>query len=151
MKSAREPASSRPKPRASLNDAAGILPVHRSLLALVGRKQTMIKDQLFPQKPPSSRVRFSRSGVQYSPGSLTIELPSALAESGAYPSDSALAGSPRQCPLPLAFRHLPKGTKLELRRSAHLGNTILNQLYRRRVSTDRLNREDSQLTASLEG
>ena len=30
-------------------------------------------------------------------------------------------------------------------------NTILNQPYRRRVSTDRLNRDDSQLAASLEG
>ena len=29
-------------------------------------------------------------------------------------------------------------------------NTILNQPYRRRVSTDRLNREDNQLAASLE-
>ena len=31
------------------------------------------------------------------------------------------------------------------------GNTILSQPYRRRVSTDRLNREGSQLAASLEG
>ena len=30
-------------------------------------------------------------------------------------------------------------------------NTILNQPNRRHVSTDRLNREDSQLAASLEG
>ena len=30
-------------------------------------------------------------------------------------------------------------------------NTILNQPYRRRVSTDRLNRDGSQLAASLEG
>ena len=29
-------------------------------------------------------------------------------------------------------------------------NTILDQPYRRRVSTDRLNREDAQLAASLE-
>ena len=37
-------------------------------------------------------------------------------------------------------------------RGAHLGNTIiLSQPYRRRVSTDRLNREGSQLAASLEG
>ena len=31
------------------------------------------------------------------------------------------------------------------------GNTILNQPYRRRVTTDRLNRDGSQLAASLEG
>ena len=50
-------------------------------VALVGRKMTVVKDQLFPQKPPGSRFRFSRKGVQPSPGSSTIELPSAFAES----------------------------------------------------------------------
>ena len=111
----------------------------------------MVRCQLSPQKPPGSRLGFSRAGVQHSPGSSTIELYSDLAESGAYPPDRALPGSPRQCHLPLACHHLPKGTKLELGRGAHLGNIILNQPYRRRVSTDRLNREDSQLAASLEG
>ena len=80
-----------------------------------------------------------------------IKLPSALAESGAYPRDRALPGPPRQCPLHFACHHLPKGTKLEPGRGAHLGNTILYQPYRRRASTNRLNREDSQLAASLEG
>ena len=47
---------------------------------------------------------------------------------------------------------LPKGTKLGLGKRRAPGNTIiLSQPYRRRVSTDRLNREGSQLTASLEG
>ena len=41
---------------------------------------TVVRDQLFPQKPPGSRFRFSRTGVQPSPGSSTIELPSAFAE-----------------------------------------------------------------------
>ena len=58
----------------------------------------------FPQKPPGSRFRFSRTGVQPSPGSLTIELPSAFAESGAFPPDRELPGSPRHCSLPLACR-----------------------------------------------
>ena len=61
--------------------------------------------QLFPQKAPGSRLLFSRTGVQPSPGSSTIELPSAFTESGAYPPDRALPGSPRQCSLPLARRH----------------------------------------------
>ena len=53
VKPAREPASSRPKPRASLKNAAGILPVHRSFSALVGKKQTVVRDHsAFPQKPP---------------------------------------------------------------------------------------------------
>ena len=68
---------------------------------------TVVRDQLFPQEPPGPRFRFSRTGVQPSPGSSTIELPSAFAESGAYPSDIELPGSPRQCSLPLACRHPP--------------------------------------------
>ena len=79
---------------------------------------TVVRDQLFPQKPPGSRFRFSRTGIQPSPGSSTIELSSAFAESGAYPPDRELPGSPRQCSLPLACRH-PR-TKLELGRGAHL-------------------------------
>ena len=83
MKPAREPASSRPKPCASLKKTHESCrsPLH---VALVGRKMTVVRDQLFPQKPPGSRFRFSRTGVQPSPGSSTIELPSAFAESGAF-------------------------------------------------------------------
>ena len=47
---------------------------------------------------------------------------------------------------------LPKGPKLGLGKRRAPGNTIiLSQPYRCRVSTDRLNREGSQLAASLEG
>ena len=112
---------------------------------------TVVRDQLFPQKPPGSRFRFSRTGVQPSPGSSTIELPSAFAESGAYPLDRELPGSPRQCSLPLASRHPPEGRQIEARKRRTSGNTILSQPYCRRVSTDRPNREGSQLAASLEG
>ena len=80
---------------------------------------TVVRDQLFPQKPPGSRFRFSRTGVQSSSGSSTIELPSAFAKSGAYPPDRELPSSPRQFSVPLACT-LPKGTKLELGRGAHL-------------------------------
>ena len=86
-----------------------------------------------------------------SPGSSTIELPSAFAESGAYPPDRAPPGSPRQCSLPLACRHPPEGHQIGARKRRAPGNTILSQSYRRSVSTDRLNREGSQLAASLEG
>ena len=112
---------------------------------------TVVRDQLFPQKPPGSRFRFSRTGVQPSPGLSTIELPSAFAESGAYPPDRELPGSPRQCSLPLACRHPPKGHQIEARKRRTPENTILSQPYCRRVSTDRPNREGSQLAASLEG
>ena len=112
---------------------------------------TVVRDQLFPQKPPGSRFRFSRTGVQPSPGSSTIELPSAFAESGAYSPDRELPGSPRQCSLPLACRHPPEGHQIGARKRRTPENTILSQPYCRRVSTDRPNREGSQLPASLEG
>ena len=38
--------------------APRILPVRRSLLALVGRIQTVLRDQLFPQKPPVRALYF---------------------------------------------------------------------------------------------
>ena len=112
---------------------------------------TVVRDQLFPQKPPGSRFRFSRTGVQLSPGSSTFELPSTFAESGAYPPDRELPGSPRQCSLPLACRHPPEGHQIGARKRRTPENTILSQPYCRRVSTDRPNREGSQLAASLEG
>ena len=113
---------------------------------------TAVRDQLFfPQNPPGSRFRFSRIGVQPSPGSSTIELPSAFAESGAYPPDRELPSSPRQCSLPLACRHPPEGHQIGARKRRTPENTILSQPYCRRVSTDRPNRESSQLAASLEG
>ena len=111
----------------------------------------MVRDQLFPQKPPGSRFRFSRTGVQPSPGSSTLELPSAFAESGAYPPDRELPGSPRQYSLPLACRHPPEGHQIGARKRRTPENTILSQPYCRRVSTDRPSRESSQLAASLEG
>ena len=123
-------------------------PLH---VALVGRKMTMVRDQLFSQKSPGSRFRFSRTGVQPSPGSSTIELPSAFAESCANPPDWELPGSSRQCSLPLACRHPPEGHQIGARKRRTPENTILSQPYCRRVSIDRPNREGSQLAASLEG
>ena len=120
MKPAREPASSRPKPCASLKKPHESCPF-AAPCALVGRKMTAVRDQLFPQKPSGSRFRFSRTGVQPSPGSSTIELPSAFAESGAYPPDRELPGSPRHSALCLSrAATLSKATKLELGRGAHL-------------------------------
>ena len=103
---------------------------------------TAVRDQLF--------YRFSRTGVQPSPGSSTIELPSAFAESGAHSPDRELPGSRRQCSLPLACRYPPEGNQIGARKRRTPENT-LSQPYCRRVSTDRPNRESSQLAASLEG
>ena len=150
MKPAREPASSRPKPCASLKKPHESCP----FAAPCGRRRKKNyrgQTSAFPSEPPGSSLRFSCTGVQPSPDSSTIELPSAFAESGAYPPDRALPSSPRQCSLPLACRHPPEGHKIGARKRRAPGNTILSQPYRRRVSTDRLNREGSQLAASLEG
>ena len=122
-----------------MKPAPRMLPVRCSLTAFVGRRHTVVRDQL----------SFSRTGVQHSPGSSTIELPSTLVESGAYPPDRALTSSPRQCPLPLACRHLPKGTKLERGRGEHLGTP--SSANHTAAGTDRLTRDDSQLAAFLEG
>ena len=67
VKPAREPGPSRPKPCAPLKNAPRILTVRCSLLALVERKQTVVRDQLFPQKTPGLRLRFSHTKIQYSP------------------------------------------------------------------------------------
>ena len=115
------------------------------------KNKTMVRHQLFRQKPPGSSLWFSRTGVQPSPGSSTIELPSAFVESGAYPPDRELPGSPRQCSLPFACRHPPEGHQIGARKRRAPRNTVLNPPYRRRVSTDRLNRDGSQLAASLAG
>ena len=124
MKPAREPASSRPKPCASSKKSHECCP----FTAPCGprrKKNGRGQRSAFPQKPPGSRFRFSRTGVQPSPGSSTIDLPSAFAESGAYPPDRELPGSPRQCSLPLACRHPPEGHQIGARKRHTPENTIL--------------------------
>ena len=120
-----EPASSRPKPCASLKKPPNLA---RSPL-LVGPRRT-------------KTYRGQRS---------TIGLPSAFAESGAYPYDRALPGSPRQCSCLSCAVTPPQKHQIGSRNRRASGNTILSQLYLHRVSTDRLIREGSQLAASLEG
>ena len=115
------------------------------------RLDTEVSHQLFPQNLPGPCLRFSRTGVQPSPGPSTIELPSAFAESGAYPPDRALPGFPRQCSLVSRAATPPEGYQIGARKRRASGNTILSQPYRRRVSTESLNREGSQLAASLGG
>ena len=56
VKLARDPASNRPKTYVSLKTVLKILSVSGSLLALVGRKRTVVRDNLYPQKPPCLRL-----------------------------------------------------------------------------------------------
>ena len=108
---------------------------------------TVVRHQLFRQKPPGSRLWSSRTAVQPSHGSSTIELPSAFAESGACPPDIALPGSPRQCaPCLSSVATLPKGTKLELGRGAHLGTpSSANHTAAASQPTDRIAKAASWL------
>ena len=56
VKLARDSAPSCQKLCASRTNASEISPVCRSLLALVGRKQTVVRDKLIPQKLPTLRL-----------------------------------------------------------------------------------------------
>ena len=149
MKLAREPASSRPKPCASFKK------LHESCpFAAPSGPRRKKNDRGQRSAFPSETSRFALSILAHrgsSPGSSTIELPSAFAESGAYPPDRELPGSPRQCSPPLVCRHPPEGNQIGARKRRTPEITILSQPYCRRVSTDRPNREGSQLAASLEG
>ena len=118
MKPAREPASSRPKPCASLKKPHESCP----LAAPCGpRRKKNDRGQISAFPSETSRFKpviFLRTGVQPSPGSSTIELPSAFAESGAYPPGRALPGSPRQCSasrVPPPFRRAPNWDSEEAR------------------------------------
>ena len=65
--------------------APRILPVRRSLLALVGRKQTVVRDPLFPQKLSGSRFVFgSRDVGSAVPPRSTPPIFRPRSESGAY-------------------------------------------------------------------
>ena len=150
MKPAREPASSRPKPCASLKKPSNLA---RSplLVALVGRKQAVVKYQLFPQKPPGSRLHFSRTGVSTPLARRLSSCPP--------PSPNLVRTHPirRYQALRDSVRCLsraatpPEGHQIGARKRCAPENTILSQPYRYRVSTDRLNREGSQLAESLQG
>ena len=166
MKSAREPASSRPKPCASLKKSHESCPFARSLSAIVGRKQTVVRDQLSPQKPPvsafASRAQGFSTPLAHRRSTCPPPAPNLVL---CHPIERGTVrlrvlrrcvccdvrpGFPRQCPLPLACHHLPKGTKSELGKGAP-GENHPNQPNRRRVSMDRLNPVDNQLITSFEG
>ena len=105
LKLAREPAFNRLRPCVFLRNASGVLPVLCFLLAPAGRKETVARDKLSPQKPPSSHLWFSRTSVQHSSGSSTIDLPSILTEFGAYSPDRACHGTLAHAVMPYRAFH----------------------------------------------
>ena len=112
VKPAREPASSRPKPCASLKNPHESCP----FAAPCGprrKKNDCGQTSAFPSKTS----RFTPLILAHRGSALP-----SIAESGAYPPDRALPGSPRRhCSLPLACRHPPEGTVMELGKGTHLG------------------------------
>ena len=125
VKPAREPASNRPKPCASLKNAPRILPIHRSLLTLVGRKQSVVAMISFslrdlPVRDFDSRAQGFSTPLARRRSSCPPSSPNLVR---AHPIERccALSGFPRrQCSLPLACHHLLKGPKLELGRGVPL-------------------------------
>ena len=150
MKPARETASSRPKPCASLKKPHESCP---SAAPCGPRRKKNDRGQR--SAFPSETSRFDLSILAHrAPALLWLVNDRAalhLRRICAYPPDRELPGSPRQCSLPLACRHPPEGHEIGARKRRTPENTILSQPYCRRVSTDRPNRESSQLAASLEG
>ena len=123
-------------------NAPRILPVCRSMLPLVGKKHTVDRNQLFLRNLP---VRAFDSRAQW------FSTPLARRRSSCPPPSPNLA---RTHPIDQAFRDsAPCVSRATTSRrapnwsseEAHLVNTTLTQPYRRRISIDRLNREDSQL------
>ena len=111
----------------------------------------MARDQLSFQKPPGRSLQFLCIRGQHFPGSSTIELPSVIAESGAYSLDRACHSTLARAAAPyqafhniapclsraITSRRVPNWSSEE----AHLVNTTLRQQNHRRVSIDRLNRD----------
>ena len=147
VKLAREPASRPSVPYIPQNTPI-ILPVRHSSWVLVRRKQTVVRDQLYPQKPPGLRSWISHATDPFFFSSSTIELLSALAKSGAY-------SSYRTCHVTLAHAAVPYQTFRDIAscllcatnsRRAPIWSSkeahwvILNPLNCRCVSIDRLDR-----------
>ena len=149
MKPAREPASSRPKPCASLKKPRESCP-----FAAVCAPRRKKNDRGQRSAFPSEASRFALSILAHRGLAWLVNDRAALRLRRIWCvlPDRELPGSPRQCSLPLACRHPPEGHQIGARKRRTPENTILSQQYRRRVSIDRPNREGSQLAASsLEG
>ena len=133
-------------------NASGTLHVRPSLLALlVGRKQTTVRDQVLPPNPPVRPFDSRAQGFSTSDFcSSTIDPPSALAEFGAEHDMLCVCVVQRPTRISVAAPPASRVTPNWRSEEAPPMDTIFSQPKRRRVSTDRLNRLDNQLVASLQ-
>ena len=152
MKPACEPASSRPEALCILEKAPRIFPVRRSFWTSKEEKR-LWSDISFslrnlPVRAFDSRTQGLSTPLARRRSSCPPPLPNLvcthLIERYKALRDSVPCLSRAATP--------PEGHQIGARNRRAPGNTILSQPYRRRVSTDRLNREGcSQLAASFEG
>ena len=124
-KLAHDPASTRPKPCASLKNTHRILPVRRSSLALAERKRPR-SEISFPFRIPSIPPLILAPKGSAVPWLANNRAALRPRRSGACSPDStccgALPGFPRQCHLPLACHILSRGIKSALGRGAPDGH-----------------------------
>ena len=142
MKPAREPASSRPKPCASLKKPRESCPFaapfgHRR------KKNDRGQRSAFPSETSRFALAFDSRAKGFSP-------PLARRRSSCPPPSPNLVRT-HLIENYEALRDSAPGHQIGARKRRTPENTILSQPYCRRVSTDRPNRESSQLAASLEG
>ena len=154
MKPAREPASSRPKPCASLKKPPNL--ARSPLLAGLRRNKTdRGQRSAFPPETLRFAPAFDSRAQRFTPlarRSMSCPPPSLnLVRTDPIERYQALRDS---SPCLSRATNSRKGHQIGTRKRRTPGSNIalLNHpKCRRRVSTDRLNREDSQLAASLEG
>ena len=115
------------------------LAVLRSLLALVGRKQTVVRNQFFPQKPPGFSVFDSRAQgfstplarqrSSYSPFLPNLVLTRSIARETVRLRALLFPLRLSAPPVPPTSRVLPplEGHQIEAQKEVHLVDTIPNQ------------------------
>ena len=126
-----------------------ILHCRPSLSAFAGGKQTVIRYisvslKNVPVRASDSRAQGFNTFLARRRSSCPLSWPN-LART--HPIDQAFRDRAPCLSRATTSRRAPNWSSEQ----AHLVNTILNQPYRCRVPTDRPNREDNQLAASLEG
>ena len=132
MKPAREPASGRPKPCASLKKPHISCP----FTAPCGPRRKK-NDRRQTLASPLEASRFAPLILAHRGSALPwlVNDRAALRLRRIWCIPTQLPGSRRQCSLPLACRHPPEEHQIGARKRRTSGNTILSQPYPRRVST----------------